>query len=77
MSSTNHTVKTSTEDARALLRAKLGEQRIRRSSKHAKDRILEQTLKQVGIDKKKLQEDMEAVKKQGGLTIEQSRKTHS
>lgn len=57
------------KDMRALFKAKLGEKRIQRSSKATKERVLEQTLKQIGIDKEKFKADMEAVKKQGGLEI--------
>jgi hypothetical protein len=51
------------------LRAKIGEDRIKRSSKKQKDEILRTTLKDMGIDKDKMQKDMEAVKKQGGFTM--------
>lgn len=53
----------------AALKAKIGEQRIQRGTKHNKEHILSQTLKNIGIDKKKFIADLEAVKKQGGLEI--------
>ena len=60
---------TDISDKKMLLRAKIEEKRIQRNNKHAKDIILEKTLKQMGIDKKKFQEDMDLVKKQGGLEM--------
>ncbi len=53
----------------AKLQAKIGQVRVCRSSKHNKERILEQTLSKVGLDKDKLKADIKALKKQGGLTI--------
>ena len=57
------------DELRAKLRAKIGEDRIKRSSKKQKDEILRTTLKDMGIDKEQMQKDMEAVKKQGGFTM--------
>ena len=57
------------DELRAKLRAKIGEDRIKRSSKRQKDEILKTTLKDMGIDKEKMQKDMEAVKKQGGFSM--------
>ena len=57
------------DNLRAKLRAKIGEDRIKRSSKKQKDEILKTTLKDMGIDKDQMQTDMEAVKKQGGFTM--------
>ena len=57
------------DELRAKLRAKIGEDRIKRSSKKQKDEILGKTLKNMGIDKDKMQKDLEAVKKQGGFTM--------
>ena len=57
------------DELRAKLRAKIGEDKIKRSNKKQKDEILRTTLKDMGIDKEKLQKDMEAVKKQGGFTM--------
>jgi|TARA_B100000902_G_C27149997_1_gene833221 hypothetical protein len=53
---------------RAKLRDKVEESRIERSNKNIKNKILHQTLKEMGIDKDKLTKDMEDVKKEG-LTI--------
>ena len=52
-----------------LLKSKLGEKRINRSSKLNKELILDKTLKNLGIEKEKFKADLEAVKKQGGLEI--------
>ena len=52
-----------------LLRDKLGEKCICRSSKKAKEEVLNKTLKHFGIEKDKLKADLDAVKKQGGLEI--------
>ncbi len=52
-----------------LLKSKLGEKRIDRSSKLNKELILDKTLKNLGIEKDKFKADLEAVKKQGGLEI--------
>ena len=54
---------------RAKLRAKLGEKKIDRSSKYAKEAIIDDNLKKIGIDKDKFKADLEAVRKQGGLEI--------
>tara|TARA_B100001094_G_scaffold323278_2_gene373864 strand:+ start:396 stop:599 length:204 start_codon:yes stop_codon:yes gene_type:complete len=61
------------DELRAKLRAKLSESRISRSSKKQKDQILTTTLKDMGIDKAKLTADMEAVKKEGGFTLNLSK----
>jgi hypothetical protein len=52
-----------------LLKSKLGEKRINRTSKLNKELILDKTLKELGIEKDKFKADLEAVKKQGGLEI--------
>jgi hypothetical protein len=57
------------EELKKRLRARIEEGKISRSSKSAKQDILDKTLKNMGIDKEKLEKDMEEVKKQGGLTI--------
>lgn len=60
--------KSSTE-LKNMLRAKISEKRIERSSKHSRENILDKTLKDIGIDKEKFKKDLEEVKKQGGLDI--------
>ena len=57
------------QELRNKLRAKIGEKRISRSSKQSKEKVLEKTLKKVGIDKDKLKADIEALKKQGGFVF--------
>ena len=52
-----------------LLKSKLGEKRINRSSKLNKELILDKTLKNLGIEKDKFKADLEAVKKKVGLEI--------
>ena len=52
-----------------LLKAKIAEKRISRSSKVQKEIVLDQTLKKLGIEKDKFKADLEAVRKQGGLEI--------
>jgi hypothetical protein len=56
-----------------LLKAKLSEKRINRSSKVQKEIILDKTLKKLGIEKDKFKADLEEVKKQGGLEINMKR----
>lgn len=63
------TKKSQREKLREKLRAKIGEVRIARSSKTNKEKVLERNLAKVGIDKEKLKADLEALKKQGGLSI--------
>ena len=57
------------DELRRKLRAKIEESRISRGSKQSKEKVLETTLKRMGLDKDKLKADIEALKKQGGLTI--------
>lgn len=57
------------EELKAMLKARIGEKKIQRSSKEKKENILEKTLKDIGIDKEKFKNDLEAIKKQGGLQI--------
>jgi ribosomal protein S4 len=56
-------------ELRAKLKEKIALQRITRSTKEQKEHTLDRTLKRMGIDKDKLKADLEAVKKQGGLSI--------
>ena len=57
------------EKLRSKLRNKLGEKQINRSSKKCKEKILDKSMSTMGLDYKKLKEDLEAIKKQGGLTL--------
>mgnify|MGYP005657452149 CR=1 FL=1 len=56
-------------ELRAKLREKIATQRIPRSSKEQKEHTLDKTMKEMGIDKEKFKADLEAVKKQGGLSV--------
>jgi len=57
------------EELRQKLRNKLGESRINRSGKRNKEQVLNKSMTNVGLDYKKLKADLEAIKKQGGLTL--------
>lgn len=57
------------QELKAMLKAKIGEKKIQRSSKEKKEHVLDKTLKDIGIDKEKFKNDLEAIKKQGGLQI--------
>jgi hypothetical protein len=57
------------KELRLRLKEKIQEGKITRSSKKTKEQILDKTLKKMGIEKDKLIEDMTAVKKEGGLSI--------
>lgn len=59
----------SNTELRNMLRAKIGEKRIQRSSKQNKENMLDKTLKDIGIDKEKFKKDLEEIKKQGGLEM--------
>jgi len=59
----------SSSELRNMLRAKIGEKRIQRSSKQNRENILDKTLKDIGNDKEKFKKDLEEVKKQGGLEM--------
>lgn len=63
-------INTNISQSRAILQAKIAEKRLQRASRHAKDQILERTMKSMGIEKEKFQKDLEAVTKAGGLTID-------
>jgi hypothetical protein len=58
---------------RQELRYKISEGQISRSNKQNKELILEKNLKKMGLDKDKLKADIEAVNKQGGLTLNLSK----
>ena len=54
-----------TAELRKQLREKLRVKQIDRSNKQTKDRVLEKTMASLGLDKTKLEKDLEAVKKEG------------
>ena len=51
------------------LRGKIGEHKMKRSSKETREKVFSEGLKEMGIDKEKFKEDLENIKKQGGLNI--------
>jgi outer membrane protein assembly factor BamE (lipoprotein component of BamABCDE complex) len=55
--------KSSRKELRAKLRAKLDEKRIGRSSKIAKEQVLERTFKKAGLDKKLFDESLKLLQK--------------
>ena len=57
------------ERLKAKIEAKIEDKCMSRSSKKAKETVLNKTLKHFGIEKDKLKADLDAVKKQGGLEI--------
>lgn len=57
------------KELRNMLRAKIAEKKIERSDKKQKEKILEKTLKNIGIDKDQFKKDLEKVKENGGLEI--------
>jgi len=54
------------QELRQKLRSKIEERQIHRCPKEQKDKILTDTLKSLGIDKKKLMEELEIIQKAGG-----------
>lgn len=58
------------QELRNMLKAKIGEKRIQRSTKDHKEQVLNKTLKNIGIDKEKFKKDLEELKKQGGLKVD-------
>lgn len=57
------------ENAKSLLRSKITERRISRSSKAIKEHTLDKTLKNLGIDKEKFKQDLEAVQSRGKVIV--------
>jgi|TARA_Y100000389_G_scaffold106355_1_gene103311 hypothetical protein len=60
---------TDKEELRQKLRDKITAGQLQRSSKQKKEYVVEKSLKKMGIDKEKLEKDMQAVKNQGGLSV--------
>ena len=56
---------------RDSLKSKIAEKSLKRSSNVRRDNLIDKNFKKMGIDKDKFQADLEAVKKQGGLSNEQ------
>ena len=57
------------DELRAKLRSKIGEKKISRSGKVVKEKVMGTALNSIGLDLDKLKADIEAVRKQGGLTV--------
>ena len=57
------------EELRKKLREKILHRQISRGPRETQEKILEKTLATLGVDKDKLKADLEAVRKQGGLTL--------
>jgi uncharacterized membrane protein len=55
---------------RASLKARIGEKSIQRSTKQTKEKVLDKTMADSGIDMKKLKEDMERLQKECGGKFE-------
>ena len=58
------------EELREKLKDRLGEKRISRSGKLVRKAVFDKTMSDMGFDAEKFQQDLEAVKKQGGVTID-------
>jgi hypothetical protein len=56
---------------RDSLKAKIMEKGLKRSSNVRREGIMDKNFKKMGIDKEKFNEDLEALKKQGGFSDEQ------
>ena len=65
-----NTTKNKRQELRNMLKAKITEKQIQRSTKDHKEQVLDKTLKNIGIDKEKFKKDLEELKKQGGLKID-------
>lgn len=61
--------KTSRDELRKLLRAKIGEKQIQRSTKTNKEHVMDKTLKSIGIDKEKFKKDLELIQQNGGFEM--------
>ncbi len=65
---------TSEKDKKDNLKDKLKEKmqllKLKRSTKRSRDTFVDNKLKNIGIDKDKLKNDMEQIKKQSGLKID-------
>ena len=58
------------EQLRQKLRQKLGTAKLKRINKKVREKMVEKGLKKEGVDLERLKNDIEAVNKQGGLTID-------
>lgn len=58
-------------ELKTKLKTKILDKSLKRSSNNRKDLLMDKNFKKMGIDKEKFKTDLEAVKKQGGLSPEQ------
>jgi hypothetical protein len=58
-------------ELKSKLKSKILDKNLKRSSTKRKDILMDKNLKKMGIDKEKFKADLEAVKKQGGLSQDQ------
>lgn len=58
-------------ELRNKLKSKILDKNLKRSSSNRKDILMDKNFKKMGIDKEKFKADLEAVKKQGGLSEDQ------
>jgi hypothetical protein len=57
---------TKRQELKQKLREKIEERKINRYPKEQKDKIFEETLKNLGIDKKRLMKELDVIQKAGG-----------
>lgn len=58
------------DNLKEKLKEKMQLLKLKRSTKRSRDTFVDNKLKKIGIDKDKLKNDMEQIKKQGGLTFD-------
>lgn len=61
--------KLSKDELSAKLKARLGEKRIDRSTKKAKENTVKQSIEEAGLDFDKFKKALETVKKAGGFSM--------
>ena len=61
---------TEKDNLKDKLKEKMQLLKLKRSTKRSRDTFVDNKLKSIGIDKDKLKNDMEQIKKQGGLTFD-------
>jgi hypothetical protein len=61
---------TEKDNLKDKLKEKMQLLKLKRSTKRSRDTFVDNKLKNIGIDKEKLKNDMEQIKKQGGLTFD-------
>ena len=58
------------DNLKEKLKEKMQLLKLKRSTKRSRDTFVDNKLKKIGIDKDKLKNDIEQIKKQGGLTFD-------